>query len=197
MGKALVVLISGSGTNLQALLDAHDLGGDVRLVASDRPEATGLERAERAGVPAAAVAPRDHPDRAAWETALEQTVADAAPDLVVLAGFMRILSPRFVGRWPLLNVHPSLLPAFPGAHAVEEALAWGVKRTGVTVHFVDEQVDHGPVVAQEAVVVEPDDTPETLHERLHAVEHRLLPEAVRLFCQDRLTLEGRHVRILS
>lgn len=196
MGKQLVVLVSGTGSNLQALLDHGALGGQITRVVADRPGAGGLERARRHGVDAVAVAPGDHADRKTWEAALVAAVAEAAPDLVVLAGFMRILSPAFVNRWPILNVHPSLLPSFPGARAVTDALEWGVKLSGVTVHFVDEEVDHGPIVAQEGVGVLPDDTPATLHERIQAVEHRLLPECVSLFCHDRLAIDGRQVRIL-
>lgn len=195
MGKRVVVLISGTGSNLQALLDHRDLAGEVCLVVADRPDAGGLDRAQRRGVEARSVAPGDYPDRSAWEEALAAVVADAEPDLVVLAGFMRILSSAFVHRWPIVNVHPSLLPAFPGARAVADALEWGVKVTGVTVHFVDEEVDHGPIVGQEAVAVLEDDTAETLHARIQAVEHRLLPDCVELFCRDRLHIDGRHVRI--
>lgn len=193
--KRLVVLASGSGTNLQALLDATDLGGAVVAVVSDKPSAGALERARAAGTAAAAV-PLGR-DRAAWEGELIHEVDRQDPDLVILAGFMRVLSAGFVDRWPVINVHPSLLPAFPGAHAIEEALAWGVKVTGVTVHFVDEQVDHGPIVAQQAVEVREDDTPATLHERVQAVEHRLLPSVVRAFCAGELKIEGRHVRKIS
>lgn len=196
MGKQLVVMVSGSGSNLQALLDHDALGGQITRVVADRPGVGGLDRARSRAVEAVAVAPGDHPDRATWEGALTAAVAEAEPDLVVLAGFMRILSPQFVTRWPILNVHPSLLPAFPGARAVTDALDWGVRVSGATVHFVDEQVDHGPIVAQEAVAVVPEDTPASLHERIQAVEHRLLPECVALFCHDRLAVDGRHVRIL-
>ena len=194
--RRIAVLVSGSGSNLQVLLDAPDLGADVVLVASDRAGAGGLDRARRAGVAAVAVAPADHPDRPTWEAALADVVAGAEPDVVVLAGFMRILSAAFVVRWPILNVHPALLPAFPGAHGVRDALAWGVKVTGATVHYVDEHVDHGPIVLQGAVDVREDDDEATLHARIQAVEHRLLPEAVRLHCSDRLRIEGRTTRIL-
>jgi phosphoribosylglycinamide formyltransferase-1 len=193
--KRLVVLASGSGTNLQALLDAADLGGDVVAVVSDRVGALALDRARQRGLAAAAVVLAS--DRRAWEAELVAEVARHDPDLVVLAGFMRILSPAFVDRWPVVNVHPSLLPAFPGAHAIEDALAWGVKLVGATVHFVDEQVDHGPIIAQEAVAVREDDTAASLHARVQAVEHRLLPDAVRAFCAGRLKTDGRHVRIIS
>ncbi|CAN5919076.1 phosphoribosylglycinamide formyltransferase [soil metagenome] len=189
----LVVLASGSGTNLQALLDAPDLGGDIVGVLSDRPAAAALDRARARDIPADCV--ELGADRARWESDLCDRVAAHAPDLVVLAGFMRVLSGAFVHRWPVINVHPSLLPAFPGAHAVDDALAWGVKVAGVTVHFVDEQVDHGPVIAQQAVVVHDDDTPAALHARMQQVEHHLLPEVVRAFCAGRLHRDGRHVRI--
>ena len=197
MGKRVVVLASGSGSNVQALLDAPDLGGgDVVAVVTDVAEAGALQRAERAGVEAVCVDRRAYDDRAGWEAALIAAVEQRQPDLVVLAGFMRILSGAFVRRWPTLNVHPSLLPAFPGAHAVADALAHGVKLTGVTVHFVVEEVDAGPIVAQAPVAVEPDDTDETLHHRIKALEHRLLPDAVALFCAGRLDSDGRIVRIL-
>ena len=195
MGKRVVVLASGSGSNAQALLDRADLGGDVVAVVTDVPGAGVIARAEAAGVEAVCVDRAAYPDRPTWEAALTEAVADREPDLVVLAGFMRILSGAFVSRWPILNVHPSLLPAFPGASAAEDALRHGVKVTGVTVHFVVEEVDAGPIVAQQPVAVEPDDTPESLHERIKAVEHQLLPSAVALFCTDRLTVDGRHVRI--
>lgn len=191
---SIAVLVSGNGTNLQALLDA---GLPVRLVVSDRPGAPALQRARAAGVPTLVVRPRDYPDRDAFDAALAQAVGGA--DLVVHAGFMRILGPRYVD--PLegrcINVHPSLLPAFPGLNAPAQALAHGVKVTGCTVHFVDRGVDTGPIILQEAVPVRPDDTPETLHARIQRVEWRLLPRAARLFLDGRLQLEGRRVRVLG
>ena len=193
-GKRIVVLISGTGSNLGALLERADLAGRIVLVASDKPSAGGLAIAARADIDTAAVALPDYPDRRSWENALAAVVAEADPDLVVLAGFMKILSADFVHRWPVVNVHPSLLPAFPGAHAVQAALDYGVKLTGCTVHFVDEQVDHGPIVAQEAVPVLPEDDRERLHARIKAVEHRLLGDAVAAYCDDRLEVTGRHVR---
>ncbi len=196
MNRRIAVLVSGSGSNLQALLDAEDLGGDVVAVLSDRPGVLALERAARAGVPSAVVAPADHADRELWGKALAEAIAAFEPDLLVLAGFMRILPAAIVQRWPTINVHPSLLPAFPGAHAVDEALAWGVKLTGCTVHYVDEQVDHGPIIFQAAVAVEEGDDRDRLHARIREHEHRLLPAAVRLHCSDRLQVVGRTVRIL-
>lgn len=197
----LAVLVSGSGTNLQALLDAiaadPGFGGEVVVVGSDRREAGGLERAERAGVPTVVATLDEHPDRASWEAALRARLEDHRPDAVVLAGFMRIVSGAFLDGWPdrVINTHPSLLPAFRGAHAVREALEHGVKVTGSTVHLVDEQVDHGPIVAQRAVDVRQGDDEAALHERIKRVEHELLPACVKLLCQDRLVVDGRHVRI--
>ncbi len=195
----LAVLVSGSGTNLQALLDAIEgdpgFGGEVVVVGSDRPDAGGLTRAADRGITTVATSLRDHPDRATWEAALVDALRQHRPDAVVLAGFMRIVSGAFLGHWPdrVVNTHPSLLPAFPGAHAVREALAHGVKVTGSTVHLVDEQVDHGPIIAQRAVAIRADDTEETLHDRIKRVEHELLPACVRLLCRGELRVEGRHV----
>jgi len=199
--KRVAVLLSGQGSNLQALLDAAadpGFGVEVVLVASDRPDAGGLDRARRAGVPTAVVRLADHPDRAAFDRAVQAAVAAARPDAVCLAGFMRILGPGFVRAFPdrIVNTHPSLLPAFPGAHAVRDALAYGVRVTGCTVHLVDEQVDHGPVLFQAAVTVEPDDDEASLHERIKREEHRLLPAAVRLVAHGRVQVDGRHARIL-
>jgi phosphoribosylglycinamide formyltransferase-1 len=199
--KRAAVLLSGHGSNLQALLDAAadpGFGVAVVLVASDRPEAGGLDRARRAGVPTAVVRLADHPDRAAFDGALRAAVAAARPDVVCLAGFMRILGPGFVHAFPdrIVNTHPSLLPAFPGAHAVRDALAYGVRVTGCTVHLVDEQVDHGPVLFQATVPVEQDDDEASLHERIKHEEHRLLPAAVRLVALGRVQVDGRHARIL-
>jgi phosphoribosylglycinamide formyltransferase-1 len=198
----VVVLVSGQGSNLQALLEAAARPGSgmaVVLVASDRPGAYGLERARLAGVETAVVRPADHPDRPAFDRALRDLVAAARPDAVCLAGFMRILGPDFVRAFPdrIVNTHPSLLPAFRGAHAVRDALAYGVKVSGCTVHLVDEQVDHGPVLFQAAVPVDDGDDEERLHERIKREEHRLLPAAVRLVAAGRVRVDGRHARILE
>ena len=196
----LAVLVSGSGTNLQALLDASaadpDFGGEVVVVGSDRPGAGGLDRARAAGIATVVQPLASHPDRPTWEAALRADLTAHRPDVVVLAGFMRLLSGAFLAGWPdrVVNTHPSLLPAFRGAHAVREALAYGVTVTGCTVHLVDEEVDHGPIIAQEAVPVHPHDDEVSLHERIKAVEHRLLPAGVRALCHDELELVGRHVR---
>jgi phosphoribosylglycinamide formyltransferase-1 len=180
----IAVLASGEGTNLQALLDA---GLPVAVVGSNRAEAGALRRARRAGLPTLVVR-----DPARWRQAL----APYPVRLVVLAGYLRLLPADFVAAYPCINVHPSLLPAFPGLRAPEQALAYGVRVSGCTVHFVDAGVDSGPIILQAAVPVHEDDTPERLHARIQVEEHRLLPEAVRLFLAGRLRVEGRRVRIL-
>lgn len=178
----VAVLVSGAGSNMVALADAvarGEVAADLVAVISDVADAPALARANEHGIPAVAV-PFDRTDRPAWEARLADAVAAHDVDLVVLAGFMRILSGAFLARWPdrVVNVHPSLLPAFRGADAVGDALAAGVDTTGVSVHLVDELVDHGPILAQEPVPVLPGDTRETLLARLHEVEHRLLPRCV-------------------
>ncbi|MCX2950772.1 phosphoribosylglycinamide formyltransferase [Lentzea sp. BCCO 10_0798] len=192
----VVVLVSGSGTLMQALLDA-DLPIEVVAVGADRENIEGLKRAERAGVPHFAVKLRDHADRTAWDAALTEAVASYEPDLVVSAGFMKIIGEQFLARFGgrMINTHPALLPAFPGAHGVRDALAYGVHVTGSTVHLVDAGVDTGPILAQEAVVVEPGDTEETLHERIKVVERRLLVETVGRLAREGCTVNGRKVSI--
>lgn len=199
MDGRVAVLVSGSGTNLQALLDDPVVAPRIVLVLSDRPGVRALERAAAAGVPTAVLEPDAYPDRAAYTDAVRDASTAAGADVAVLAGFMRILGPSFFDAFPdrVLNVHPSLLPAFPGAHAIADALAWGATVTGVTVHLVDEQVDHGPIVLQEAVAIEPGEGEDALAARVHAVEHRLLPHAVRALLDGRLVLQGRGVRIVG
>jgi len=197
----LAVLISGSGSNLQALLDAiaadPGFGGEVVVVGVDRHGTYGQDRARTAGIPTVVQELDAHPDRTTWERALRRDLEAHEPDIIVLAGFMKVLSAELLDGWPgkVINTHPSLLPAFRGAKAVREALKHGVKVTGSTVHLVDELVDHGPIIAQRAVEVRPDDSEETLHERIKAVEHELFPACVRLLCQDRVRVEGRIVAI--
>jgi phosphoribosylglycinamide formyltransferase-1 len=160
----------------------------LSLVVSDRSDATALTRAREAGIAATVVAWSEHPDRVAFSGAVADTVERSGAKGVVLAGFMRVLAPVFIHRFPnrILNIHPSLLPAFPGAHAVEHALQHGVKITGVTVHFVDEEVDNGPIIAQVPVEVLPDDTVDSLHARIQVEEHRLYPRVVQAFVDGRL-----------
>jgi len=198
----LVILISGRGTNMERLIQACQAGeipAQVVRVISDNPEARGLERARAYGVPTVVVPARAFPDRAAFEEALLTAVREADPDLICLAGFMRILSPRFVQayRYRIMNIHPALLPSFPGLHAQRQALEYGVKVSGCTVHFVDEGVDTGPIIVQKAVPVLEDDTEETLAARILEKEHEAYPEAVRLFFEGRLRVEGRRVRVLD
>ncbi|WP_020662683.1 phosphoribosylglycinamide formyltransferase [Amycolatopsis benzoatilytica] len=195
----IVVLASGSGTLLQAVLDAVAKPGfpaDVVAVGADRAGIEALARAERVHVPSFTVRVADHPDRAAWDVALADAVAAYQPDLVVSAGFMKILGPEFLARFAgrVINTHPALLPSFPGMHAVADALAAGVRVTGSTVHFVDAGVDTGPVIAQEAVPVENDDTEDVLHERIKAVERRLLVETIERLGRGGCTVDGRKVR---
>jgi phosphoribosylglycinamide formyltransferase 1 len=195
----VAVFASGTGTNLQALLDDPVVGTWVVLAISDRADAPALERARARAVEAVHVDPRGFGDRAAFDHALVQILRDRAIDVVALAGYLRIVGPELVGAFPdrIVNVHPALLPAFPGTSAVADALAWGVKITGVTVHLVDEEVDHGPVVFQESIEVRPDDDRGALEQRVHEVEHRLLPAAVRALGEGRVLVDGRTVRVLQ
>ncbi len=191
------VLLSGSGTNLQAILDGADPTYEVVVAVSDRADAFGLERARTAGVPAIHVDPKDHDGRDAFNEALADVLREHRVDLACLAGFMRILAPNFIKAFEgrILNIHPALLPAFPGGHAVRDALEWGAQVTGCTVHFADEEVDHGPILLQEAVPIRPGDDEETLHARIKEVEHRLYPEAIRLVATGHVRIEGRRVVI--
>jgi phosphoribosylglycinamide formyltransferase 1 len=192
---SVAVLASGPGTNLQALLAEPVVGPRIGLIVSDRADAGALQRAASLGVAAVHLDPHEHASRQDHDAALVALLRDRGAEVVCLAGYMRILTPQVVrafwGR--MLNVHPSLLPAFPGAHAVRDALAWGVKMTGATVHFVDEEVDHGPIVIQEAVPVLDGDDEASLHARIQQAEHRIYPAAVRSLLEGRLRLEGRRV----
>jgi phosphoribosylglycinamide formyltransferase-1 len=194
----IAVLVSGSGSNLQALLDAPTRETDFTIcsVISDRTNVRALDRAQDAGVEAVVVPWSDFDSREAFTTTICDAALGSGASGLVLAGFMRILSRTAIERFPdaIINVHPALLPAFPGARAVENALQHGVTITGVTVHFVDEQVDHGPIIAQEAVEVRAEDDATSLHGRIQAVEHRLLPEVVAAFGRGLLTVHDRYVR---
>jgi phosphoribosylglycinamide formyltransferase-1 len=197
-GFPIAVLVSGSGTNLQALIDASAAGdhaATIVVVISDRPGVRALDRAARAGIPAEVVSWKGAADREAFTGELCDAAERYGARAMVLAGFMRILTPNAMQRFPnaIINTHPALLPAFPGAHAVPQALAHGVKLTGVTIHFVDEEVDHGPIIYQEAVAVMPGDTEDQLQARIQAVEHRAYPMVVDAFCRNRLSVEGRTV----
>ncbi|MDX3227464.1 phosphoribosylglycinamide formyltransferase [Streptomyces sp. ME19-01-6] len=199
----LVVLVSGSGTNLQALLDAiaadgaSGFGAEVVAVGADRDGIAGLERAERAGIPTFVRRLKDHATRAEWDRALTEATAAYEPDLVVSAGFMKILGQEFLARFGgrCVNTHPALLPSFPGAHGVRDALAYGVKVTGCTVHLVDDGVDTGPIIAQGVVEVRDEDDESALHGRIKEVERTLLVEVVGRLARNGYRIEGRKVMI--
>ena len=198
--RRVAVLISGTGSLLQALLDAaRNPANGFRVVAaiSDRPGAGGLDRARAAGVNTAVVSPGDFPDRATWDVALTRVVDSFRPDLLVLAGFMRIVGPPLLERYGgrMLNSHPALLPAFPGAHGVRDALAYGVKVTGCSVILIDDGTDTGPIVAQRAVEVCDDDDEATLHERIKVVERDLLVDVVGRMCRNGWTVTDRKVKV--
>lgn len=201
--RRLVVLVSGSGTNLQALLDeiaatgAEAYGAEIVAVGADREGIEGLARAERAGLPVFVCKVRDHATREEWDAALAEAVAAYEPDLVVSAGFMKIVGKEFLARFGgrFVNTHPALLPSFPGAHGVRDALAYGAKVTGCTVHFVDDGVDTGPIIAQGVVEVRDEDDESALHERIKEVERRLLVEVVGLLARNGYRIEGRKVVI--
>ena len=186
MTVRLVVLASGSGSTLQAVLDATadpTFGAEVVAAGTDRPGCPAMHRAAAAGVPTFAVALAEHRDRAAWDAALADAIAGHRPDLVLLAGFMRVLAPATVSRFEMINTHPSLLPSFPGGHAIADALAHGVKVTGVTVHRVDAGLDSGPILAQVAVPVLDGDTEVTLRQRIQLAEKPLFLDTIRRLCQ--------------
>lgn len=194
--KSLVILISGRGSNMQALMEAN-LPARIAAVISNKPEAPGLETARSRGYETIVLDPRSYPDREAFDQKLAAAIDAYAPDLVALAGFMRLLGDNFVSRYKgrLINIHPSLLPAFPGLHPHRQALKEGVKVHGCTVHFVTAETDRGPIIIQAAVQVMPDDTEETLAARVLRQEHRIYPEAVRWFMKDRLKLSDNSVEV--
>lgn len=206
--KRIAVLVSGGGTNLQALIDAKNrgeiIGGEFAAVVSSSPNAFALQRAEKAGIPTFVIDRKSFASNREMTVSLTHTLKEQNIDLVVLAGFMYILTEELVQAYPnaIINVHPALIPSFCGEgcyglHVHEKALAYGVKVSGATVHFVSEECDGGPIILQKAVAVEEGDTPETLQRRImEQAEWHILPEAVNLFCQDRLAVEGRRVHIL-
>ncbi|MGM0652154.1 MAG: phosphoribosylglycinamide formyltransferase [Bacillota bacterium] len=200
--KRIAVLASGRGSNLSAILKAVNRGeiaGEAALMISDRAGAPALEIARAGGIKALHIGPKTYQSRESYDQLLINTLKEKEIDLVVLAGFMRLLSPLFVQAFPLqiLNIHPSLLPAFPGTDGIEQAFKYGVKVTGCTVHFVDEGLDSGPIVLQEAVPVIQKESVETLKQRIQALEHRLYPTAIDLFCRGKLSVEGRRCHIID
>lgn len=197
----IAVLVSGSGTNLQTLIDQlhNDSTSDIEIavVISDRKNAYALTRAKTAGIPTQVVKAQDYENRILFDEAISQIIDEYSVDLIVLAGFMKLFQSPFVSKYRnrIINIHPSILPAFPGATPVADSLAYGVKVTGVTVHFVDEDVDTGPIIAQRVVPVYDTDTEEELHRRIQIEEHNLYPEVIKLFAQGRIQVEGRIVSL--
>jgi phosphoribosylglycinamide formyltransferase-1 len=202
----LGVLVSGTGTNLQALIDAiaqKTLDANIRVVVSNRPDAYALERAKGAGIPTRVISHRDFPDRATFDAALVSALRERGATTVVLAGFMRVLTETFLSAFPsrVINIHPALLPAFPGVDAQRQALGYGVKIAGCTVHFVDAGTDTGPIIAQAAVPVRDDDDESSLRDRILVLEHRMLVDVLRWVSEDRVTLvpgkEGGRARVIT
>lgn len=200
MSRRIAVLISGRGSNLQSIVDAvreGRLDATIAVAISNRASAPGLQRAREAGIEALHLDPRDHPDREAYDRAIVQALQTRHVDLVCLAGFMRLVGAPLLDAFPfrILNIHPSLLPAFPGVNAQRQALEHGVRISGATVHFVTSELDDGPIVLQSAVPVLPDDTPDTLSARILVEEHRLYPDAIQIVLDGAWSLEGRRVQI--
>ncbi|MTV49064.1 phosphoribosylglycinamide formyltransferase [Heliobacillus mobilis] len=200
MTLKLGVLASGRGSNLQAVLDAIDAGkldAQVAMVISDKQNAYALERAASRGIPAVHLPPADYPERPVYDRKVVELLKSVHVDTVVLAGYMRIVTGELLDAfpWRVVNIHPALLPSFPGLHAQRQALQYGVRYSGCTVHFVDEGLDSGPIILQAVVPVEPDDSEDTLSARILKEEHRLLPEALQLLAKERLAVVGRRVII--
>lgn len=196
----IAVLCSGSGTNLQAIIDkvvSGYINAKIALVLSDKKDAFALERAKKAGIETVVLDPKDYKTREEFDKEVIRNLKKRNVELVVLAGFMRLLSPYFIAEYKnrIMNVHPALLPSFKGSHGIKDALDHGVKVTGVTVHFVDEHLDNGPIILQRCVEIKSGDTEESLLERVHKEEHKIYPEAVKLFAEGRLKIEGRRVVI--
>lgn len=198
----LGVLASGGGTNLQSLIDQcqnQQIDAEIALVLCNNPDAGALERAAKAGIPNTCINHRDFADRQSFDQTVVKTLQEAGVELVVLAGFMRIISEVFVDAFPqrIVNIHPALLPAFPGLHVQKKALEYGARFAGCTVHFVDTGVDTGPIIIQAVVPILDDDTEETLSARILEQEHKIYPKAIQLIAEDRVKVEGRRVRIES
>lgn len=196
----IAVFASGRGTNFGAIIRGVKKGkikASLSLLVCDNPKAGAISRAKRAGIKVAKVLREDFASKKDFEARIIQHLEENKIDLIVLAGFMRLLSPEFVSKYEgrILNIHPALLPSFRGTEGIKDAFEYGVKLTGVTVHFVDEKIDHGSIILQKEVKIEEDDTLETLEKKIHKIEHRLYPEAVRLYVEGKLKLEGRIVRV--
>ncbi|MBU0683303.1 MAG: phosphoribosylglycinamide formyltransferase [Candidatus Omnitrophota bacterium] len=198
----IAVLVSGNGSNLQALIDAEKkgnlAGGKIAVVISDNPDAFAVTRARKIGIETIVLKKQDFKSREDFDTELIRKLRDRKIELVVLAGFMRILTDAFIEEYKnrILNIHPALLPSFKGAHGIKDAFKSGTKVTGVTVHFVEKEVDSGPIILQSSVCIREEDTEADLEEKIHKEEHKLYPEAVRLFVEGKLKIEGRKVKIM-
>jgi phosphoribosylglycinamide formyltransferase-1 len=197
----IAVLASGRGTNFSAIVRAKKLGkisANIALLVCDNPKALVINKAKRAGIEVFLVKRADFASKREFEDRIIQRLEEVKIDLIVLAGFMRLLSPEFVQRFKskILNIHPALLPSFKGEHGIDDAFVYGVKVSGVTVHFVDEEMDHGPIILQLPVKIEETDSLESFESKIHKIEHKIYPEAIRLFTEGRLKVEGRKVRIL-
>ena len=197
----IAIFASGRGTNFSAIVRAKKLGkilANISLLVCDNPQAAVISKAKRAGIEVFLIKRADFASKRDFEDRIIQRLEQANIDLIVLAGFMRILSSQFIQRFKfkILNIHPALLPSFKGTQGIEDAFNYGVKITGVTVHFVDEEMDHGPIILQQAVKIDENDTLHSLESKIHKIEHRIYPEAVRLFVEGKLRVEGRRVRIV-
>jgi len=202
MVKRIAVFASGFGSNLQALIDYnkdHGLNGEIALVFSNNKDAFALERAKESRIRSVFLDPSDYVTREEFDEKIIKLLEEEKIDLIVLAGYMFLVSPIFVRKFKnrILNIHPALLPSFKGTHGIKDAYEYGVKVTGVTVHFVDEGLDSGPIIIQRAVEIDQDESMEELEEKIHRVEHEIYTLAVKYFCEDRLKIEGRKVRILN
>jgi len=195
--KNVAVFVSGNGSNLQSIIDSNIESADLAVVVCNKPDAYAIQRAQNHGIPVEIIDHKGFDSREDFEKEIIDRIGKYNIHLVVLAGFMRILSPYFVREYKgsIINIHPALLPAFPGVHSARQALDYGVKYTGCTVHFVDEGVDTGPIIIQAVVEVNDNDSEESLLQKIHEQEHRIFPEAVRLFCENRLRIAGRRVFI--
>ena len=196
----IAVLCSGNGSNLQAIIDKVASGyinAKIAIVVSDNKEAFALKRAEKAGIETLVLDPKDYEGRESFDREVIKNLKKRDVGLVVLAGYMRLLSDHFIKEYRerIINIHPSILPSFKGTHGIKDALVYGAKITGPTVHFVDEKLDHGPIILQKAIDVKDDDTEESLLERVHKEEHKIYPEAIKLFVEGRLKINGRRVVI--
>lgn len=198
--KRITVFVSGFGSNLQAIIDyanSNGLNGEIVLVFSNKSDAHALERAKKHGIKTEFIDPEKFEGREQFDLKIIELLKMEKIDLVVLAGYMLLFTTKFINEFKnkILNIHPSLLPSFKGVHGIEDAYRYGVKVTGVTVHFVEEDLDSGPIVLQEAVSIEQEDSLESLEEKIHKVEHKIYPEAVKYFCEGRLKIEGRKVKV--